>query len=202
MESPILQLCVLGVVGYVFYLWLSDLKAFKSGNKNSNPLPGATPTTFGWAILGVLGALALVVGETVGEGILGISDEQSSMTLLFATVTISAGFGEELIFRGFFVVQNKGQKVLWLGTILFSLIFAVIHPFLWQWEDGKMEIILTAKTIFSTAVVFLNSVWFYFLRFSKHNKTQSLWPCILAHASSNGAVFLFKLAQGHVDGWY
>lgn len=124
------------------------------------------------------------------------------MTILFAFVTLAAGFGEELVFRGFVVIDNKSKRVLWLSIIAFSAIFALIHPFLWVWEENRLKLHLTPKAMFSTNVVFLNSIWFYFLRFSNANKHRSLWPCIAAHTSSNGAVFLIKLSQGHVSGLY
>lgn len=34
------------------------------------------------------------------------------------------------------------------------------------------------------------------------NKTQSLFPSIVAHIVSNIGVFIIKLAQGHVSGLY
>lgn len=202
MDSPLIQLCFLGTVAYVFYLWLSDLKKNKGGVAVPGALPGASSASFKWIAIGVIGAVTLVIAETIGENVLGVSSEQTSMTLLLALVTIAAGFGEELIFRGYLVVQNKGSSTLWLSVLAFSIIFALIHPYLWSWEDGTFHIILTSKAIFSTSVVLLNSIWFYYLRFSVFNENKSLWPCIAAHASSNAAVFVVKLAQGHVSGLY
>ena len=202
MDSPLIQLCFLGIVGYVFYLWLSDLKKAKNGDAIPGALPGASNAPLKWILIGILGAVMLVVAETIGENALGVSSEQTSMTLLLALVAIAAGFGEELIFRGYLVVQNKGNSILWLSVFAFSIIFALIHPYLWSWEDGSLQLILTSKAVFSTSIVLLNSIWFYYLRFSVFNENKSLWPCIAAHASSNAAVFFVKLAQGHVSGLY
>ena len=144
----------------------------------------------------------MVAGETVGENMLGISSEQSSMTVLFALVSVAAGFGEELIFRGYLLIQNKGRVWLWGSIVGFSLLFALLHPYLWSWEEGALEFQFNAKAWFSTTFVFLNSLWFYMLRVTGGNPTKSLWPCIAAHAASNAAVFFVKLAQGHVSGLY
>lgn len=152
--------------------------------------------------MGVSGALILVAGETAGETLLGISGDQSSMTVLFALVSIAAAFGEELVFRGYLLIQNKGRAWLWGSILGFSILFALFHPYLWSWEEGGFKLQLTTKACFSTGFVFLNSLWFYILRITRANPTRSLWPCIVAHAASNAAVFLVKLAQGHVSGWY
>jgi uncharacterized protein len=202
MDSPLMQLCFLGIVTYVFYLWLSDLRKANSGNPGPGALPGASPASIKWIAMGAIGAVTLVSAETLGEHVLGISSEQTSMTLLLGLVTVAAGFGEELIFRGYLVIPNKGKLTLWLSVFAFSILFALIHPYLWNWEDGTLHLILTSKAIFSTSVVLLNSIWFYYLRFSVFNENKSLWPCIVAHASSNAAVFSIKLAQGFVSGLY
>jgi hypothetical protein len=201
-DSPLLQLCLLGIIAYLFHLWLSDLRSAKKGVVATGSFPGALPCSIQWILIGVAGALILVGGETLGESMLGLSSEQSSMTILFALVTVASGFGEELVFRGYLVITKKGNPVLWLGILGFSLLFAVVHPYLWRWENGGLEIQFTTKAWFSTGVVFLNSLWFYYLRFAKSNSNNSLWPCIAAHAASNGAVFFVKLAQGHVSGFY
>ena len=201
-DSPLINLGFLLLVGYVFQLWLSDLKAAKAGKSSQGSLPGALPSSINLILIGVAGALLLVAGETVGESMLAISSEQSSMTVLFALVTIAAGFGEELIFRGYLIIQNRGRATLWAGIFGFSALFALIHPYLWEWEDGSLSLQLNTKAWFSTAVVFLNSLWFYYLRINAANPNRSLWPCIAAHAASNAAVFFVKLAQGHVSGLY
>jgi hypothetical protein len=51
-------------------------------------------------------------------------------------------------------------------------------------------------------LLFLNSIWFYTLRFCKWNPRHSLLPCFAAHIASNVMVFVVKLAQGHVTSLY
>jgi len=55
-------------------------------------------------------------------------------------------------------------------------------------------------------MVFLFSFWLYAMRFPlrypKLNPSRSLIPCIAAHLAKNLGVFVIKLAQGHVSGWW
>ena len=115
---------------------------------------------------------------------------------------MAAAFGEELVFRGYLVVANHGRAWLVVSVVLFSLLFAVLHPFLWEWPgDGEGLVIhLDRKGIFSTAFVFVGSLWFYAVRFFSLNPRRSLLPSIAAHLAMNLGVFLIKLAQGFVSG--
>jgi membrane protease YdiL (CAAX protease family) len=202
MDSPLIQVFLILLIAYIFHLWLSDLRSAQQGQEKRGALPGAYSCSMPIIILGLIGAVMLVGVETLGENALGLSAEQTSMTLLFGLVTLASGFGEELIFRGYFVIQKKGTAILWLSISGFSVLFALIHPYLWQWDEGTLKIEMSTKAWFSTGIVFLNSLWFYYLRFSKLNSKRSLWPCIAAHMCSNAAVFLVKLFQGHVSGLY
>jgi hypothetical protein len=83
-----------------------------------------------------------------------------------------------------------------------SVVFAALHPFLWQWEDGALTWTLTAKGGFSTAVVFVSSLWFYTVRFAGFNPHHSLIPCIVAHATKNLGVIIIKAGSGFLVGWY
>lgn len=202
-DNPLLIVIGLIAAAYFFKLWLGDLKMEVAGTPNPNAFPGATPAPAIAIGLAVIGALVILAGETAGEYAFGFVDEQSDITVLFAVFTLSAAFVEELIFRGFLVVEKKGRAAL-IGSILFfSAIFALIHPFLWEWHDEDGLIFtFTDKAWFSTAIVFLNALWFYTVRFLPINPRHSLLPCIAAHFASNLGVILIKLYQGHVVGWF
>jgi uncharacterized protein len=151
----------------------------------------------------VIGALVILAGETAGEYAFGFVAEQSDITLLFALFTLTAAFVEELIFRGFLVVQSKGRAILIASIVFFSTVFAFFHPFLWEWHDEEGLVFnFTGKAWFSTGIIFLNSLWFYTVRFLPVNPRHSLIPCIAAHFCSNLGVILIKLYQGHVVGWF
>lgn len=201
-ENPLFILIGIVVAAYFFKLWLNDLRMEKAGTPNPNAFPGATPTSLFAIVIAVAGAMVILAGETAGEYALDLVAEQSDITVLFAFFTLTAAFVEELIFRGFLVVPNKG-RVLLIGSILsFSTIFALLHPFLWSWDEDGLRFVFTDKAWFSTAFVFLNSLWFYTVRFLPVNPRHSLLPCILAHFCSNLGVILIKLYQGHVVGWF
>jgi len=201
-EDPITILIIFAGSIYLLKLWLQDFRAHVLGTPNPRALPGTSPAprTLIWA--GVIGALAILGLETGGEYALGISGEQSNITWLYLLAMIAAAFLEEVIFRGYLVITKHGKAALILSIAGFSLLFALLHPFLWSWEDQGFQIHLTLKAAFSTGIILLNGLWFYCLRFSAKNTTNSLIPSIAAHLSSNIGVFIIKLAQGHVTGLY
>lgn len=211
-NDPLMVVVIFAIALYLFYAWLQDYRANRAGNPNPQAFPGAVPTTAKAVIVAIVGALIILAAETGGEIALGISAEQSTMTVLMLLSITAAAFFEELIFRGYLVISNKGRALL-IGSILFfSIIFAIGHPFLWDittpegvpgWQIWNADIQLqfdSAKGWFSTAIVLVNSLWFYAIRFSPLNPSRSLIPCIAAHLATNWGVFAVKLAQGHVSG--
>jgi membrane protease YdiL (CAAX protease family) len=109
---------------------------------------------------------------------------------------------EEIIFRGFLVIDKRGKFAVWAGVGGASVLFAALHPFLWDWVDGKLTWTFTPKGWFSTAAIFAGSLWFYFVRFARFNPTRSLLPCFAAHAAKNLGVIGVKAVQGHLVGWW
>jgi hypothetical protein len=106
------------------------------------------------------------------------------------------------MFRGFLVIEGKGNVRLWAGIVGASVVFAGLHPFLWSRENDTFTWTFTAKGWFSTAVVFISSLWFYSVRFAGFNPQRSLIPCIVAHATKNLGVIIIKGASGFVVGWW
>lgn len=190
-------LLYVGVAVYVGRMYWADYQAAASGEPNGSALPGAVAAPLGAFVIGTIGALLLLGLETWGEIAIGVADEQSEMIWYLLFAIIAAGIVEEVIFRGFLVVTNRGRALLIASCFGFSLIFALIHGHLWDLEDG-FEWTLTAKGFLSTGILFANSLWFYAVRFGPWNPTHSLFPCMLAHAASNFGVFVVKLAQGYV----
>lgn len=208
-ESLPVSLLYLAMALYVIYLYRSDLLAAKSGQPNPKPLPGATRASVGLYIVGVAGALMILAFETLGEMVLGVVDEQSDVLWFFVFTSLAAGIVEEVISRGFLVLENRGRKVLIASCVAFSMLFALVHPYLWEidypkevaiWQfwQADFNFVLTPKAIFTTVILFLNSLWFYALRFGVWNSERSLLPCMLAHSVSNLGVFFVKWMQGHV----
>jgi membrane protease YdiL (CAAX protease family) len=211
-DDPLLLLAVAALTGYVFYTWLGDYRRAKSGQPDARAFPGATACTTPAVIVAVVGALVLLGLETTGENLLGISGQQSNITVLFLVAMVGAAFGEELVVRGFCVVTSRGRWVLLGSILLFSLLFALAHPFFWDWKslaDGQAKQLVfdfSLKAWWSSGMVFLFSLWLYAMRFpprnTQLNPRASLLPCIAAHLTKNLGVFVIKLIQGHVTGWW
>jgi membrane protease YdiL (CAAX protease family) len=201
-DHPVFLLIMLTIGSYVANLWREDLIAWRAEYPSGGALPGATTCSAKACIIAIAGALVILAIETGGEIALGLDDEQSTITVLFGIYTLLAAFIEELIFRGFIVMENKGRILCWVGIIAASIVFAALHPFLWSWEDGVFSWTLTTKGWFSTVIVFISSLWFYAMRFAWFNPHRSLLPCIAAHAAKNLCVFAIKGAQGFVNGWW
>lgn len=200
MDDPIFLLMALGVSGYFAWLWRADFVANRANPANAKgALPGAFPASFASIAIGVAGAALLVGLETWGEIHLGVAGEQSEITVLFALYSVlGAAIVEELVFRGFVVVDGKGRGWLIASAVGASVLFAVIHPHLWKWEDDVLTWHFDTKAWFSTASLFIGSLWFYACRFAPWNRTQSMLPCFAAHAAKNLCVVGVKAAQGFV----
>lgn len=196
-ENPIMILLYVGVAAHMLHTYWGDFKAEKAASPNSGALPGATPFGLMTVIIGVVGTLVILGAEVVGEIVLGIAAEQSEVVWYLLVTWLCAGIVEEIIFRGFLVVDNKGRAALIASCVSFSLLFALIHPHLWIMEEG-FQLTLTQKGFFTTGLLFANSLWWYAVRFGPWNPSRSIFPCMIAHAASNLGVFLVKLAQGYV----
>lgn len=201
-DDPWLLAAMILAVGVVARWWWSDFRAAARGTPDPRAFPGATPATRRSVLVAIGGAGVLLILETAGEQALGLTAAQSRMTALFALSTLAAAFGEELVFRGYLVVQQRGRLALLAGTVAASLAFALIHPFLWQWEAGSLQFQSDRKAWFSTLWVFLGSLWFYAVRFMPLNPTRSLLPCFAAHLTKNLGVIGIKYAQGFLTGWW
>jgi len=205
-SDPIFALIFFAGACYLFSLFWKDLVAYKKTNTiNPKAFEGALPADRPILRIAVIGAIILLVMQVFFEYSTGTVQEQTEIGY-FALLTLTASaFIEELVFRGYFVVKNKGIVALWSFNILFSLIFALMHPYMWDWVPSEgslfgntLEFSFTIKTIGSTAFMFLNSMFFYLLRFNSLNKNMSILPCILAHFMFNLNVFAVKLFQGFV----
>ena len=196
-EDPLIILIYCAIAIYIANIYRADIKAFVAGEPNVKALPGAKPTNGLLIFASVLGALVLLGNAVVGEYALGIVEAQSEMVWFFVFASISAGVIEEVVFRGYLVVQNRGRNALVLSCLGFSLVFALVHGYLWSMEDG-FAWNLTLQGIFNTWILFFNSVCFYALRFGPWNANQSILPSIIAHMVLNLGVFGVKLAQGYI----
>jgi membrane protease YdiL (CAAX protease family) len=201
--EPLFLLLLVGAAVWVARAWTMDYRAALAGTPNASALPGATPASARAVAIASLGALVILAAETGGEYVLGLHAEQSKMTALFGLYSIlGAPVIEEVIFRGYLVIEHRGRAALWAGVVGISLLFALLHPFLWEWKGEGLTVHFAAKAWFSTAVIFAVSLWFYTVRFFGLNPQRSLLPCFVAHAAKNLGVFAIKYVQGFVGGWW
>lgn len=197
-DQPFLSVILFFGSLYLLHLWNKDRQAALTGKPNPGALPGATNAAPALIMVGIVGALILTMLETLGEYGLGIVEEQSELRFWFIFAGLGAAVIEEIIFRGYLVVQNKGRAAL-IGSIIgFSILFAVLHPFIWVWDDEGFRFDFSQKALFTTFFLFISSVFFYALRFNPWNKNRSLLPCFIAHAVGNVAVFFVKAWQGFI----
>ncbi len=195
-------------------LWLARMwirAARENPQGDGGGLPGATSCPWCAVAIAVAGTLVLLALETWGEIYFGIAEEQKDVSWLALVVFVVAAWTEEVIFRGYLVVERRGNAVRWVSIVFFSLLFALMHEHLWSFEmpDDRSAGTLAAlcdgfslhfsfKGIFSTGFIFVGALWFYFVRFFRWNPHASLLAPVVAHLAKNLAVFAIKLAQGHV----
>lgn len=199
-QSPVLLLLLTAISVYLAKLLRDDTREARSGQPNPRALPGTTPAPGRAHLIAIAGVLALLAIETLGELALGLSAQQSRITWLFSLYTLAAAVIEEVVFRGYIVIDRAGPRALWASAFAASLLFATLHPFLWKWDAAGFAWTLNAKGAFSTVIVFATSLWLYAARFGAWNPTRSLWPCIAAHAAKNAGVVAIKAASGFVVG--
>jgi len=198
-----LLLLLLGVSIWLARWWMIDYHAVLAGKPSERPLPGSTPASGRAVAVASVGALCILAAETGGEHVLGLSAEQSTMTALFGLYSIlGAPMIEEVVFRGYLVIEGRGRVVLWAGVVGVSLLFALLHPFLWEWNGKGLTVLFAPKAWFSAAAIFVGSLWFYTVRFFGLNPQRSLLPCVVAHAARNLGVFGIKYAEGFIGGWW
>jgi membrane protease YdiL (CAAX protease family) len=200
MDSPATVMIMVLICAVLLHGWIQDYRSEKQGQPNPKAWPGTTSCSTSWILTGIIGSLLIVGLATFGEIVTGTSDEQSTLPLFAIGSLLSAGFIEELTFRGFFVIQKKGTRIRTLSCIGFSLIFTLFHyQYYTETIDETLVFKFNFQVIWTLCILFVQSLWFYYLRFSQRNPHMSLLPCFFAHASANLAVFLIKALQGFVE---
>ena len=198
-----------GVGAYLLFLWSNDCRG-KTAATDKAPthlMPGSSLTSGKALLLASLGAVAIVFTTTLVEVMTETFAEQSRIAPYFILAMFGAAIIEEIVFRGYFVIQKKGPTGIILSSLFFSLIFAVIHPYLWVMDSFEtyglgaittLRLEITTHGLLSTISIFALSLWFYYCRFSRFNPSRSLLPCFFAHAFANLAVYIIKYSTGYI----
>lgn len=207
-DSPVFSILSFGIALYLFYIWFGDYRHFvKTGKPRKGAFEGATTVSTKLVLIAIIAGVSLLLLVSFAESLAGATSEQTSVAPFALVSWIGAGFVEELIFRGYLVVKNKGRVMLIASILFFSFIFAIGHPFLWDYtvEDGMSifsgiwKLNFTLQAFIATISVFCCSLLFYSLRFIPMNVNRSILPCICAHITYNCGVFAMKLGQGFVQ---
>lgn len=205
MNDPFTSLLYVAAAIYLLYLIRADYQLYRQTGE-ARGFPGVTPASRNLLLFAAAGGIVLTMVETVGESVLGLTAEQTTLAWFALGPILAAAVIEEVVFRGYLFFDQHGPWVLWGCIFGFSLLFALIHPYLWNWEGGfrldfwnALTLDLSLKGWFSTLFVFISSLFFYLLRFCFGNKQRSLFPCIVAHATANASVYCVKMAQGFVE---
>jgi membrane protease YdiL (CAAX protease family) len=122
--------------------------------------------------------LSIIVRYAVGS-VIQVHDEaqqigfanptNSEMVLVFLMLVVLVPFVEEVLFRGFLFKGVRSGYPFWVTAIVVSVLFAVAH--------GQLDVGLD---------VFALSLVLCYLR----EKTNSLWPGIMLHATKNAIAFI------------
>ena len=107
------------------------------------------------------------------------------VVLLVAAVgtAISAGLGEELMYRGFLQTRLEALLGSWTGLLLASLLFGLMHATS-HGEGPLWASAAQAVAMQGTTGIALGMMW---------RRWRRLWVCVLAHVLLNGLVVLLHL---------
>lgn len=206
-DDALYSIAMFAAAAWLFKMWVCDLRGFAADGKGrKGEFPGARPVSLGLSAAGAMCGLVLLAGITAAEIASGEVGEQTKVSFWALFSWVGAAFIEELVFRGYLVVENRGRAALWGSVFAFSLLFALCHPFFWDFSvpeggsvfDGVFSLDFSAKAFRDSANVFASSIVFYILRFCPQNGMRSLVPCVAAHLAYNVGVFCVKAAQGFV----
>jgi CAAX protease family protein len=149
-------------------------------------LRGFEPSAIGWtfAVLGIYYAGAIAFSalvlqpkqEDIGKQ-LGVCNPGIGIAIAAVlAVAVIAPFAEELFFRGFFFAGLRTRWSLWPSALLSGAIFGLVHA-----PTGPTAAIPLAGLGVGLA-------WLY-------NKTDSIWPCMLAHFLNNALAISVVIGQ-------
>lgn len=206
-DNPTFALVNFAIAACLFHMWLGDFRFWRAnGAPRNGAFAGATSVSPKFGVFAALAAAALLAVHIAVETALGVEQKQTSVSAWALFSWIGAAWTEEFVFRGYLVVQNRGRAALVASIIVFSLVFALGHPFMWDYSvpegasvfGGQWKFDFSAQPINATLSIFTCSLLFYALRFVPANKNRSIIPCACAHLTYNLGVFAAKAVQGFV----
>ena len=176
-EDYVLLKAALFLVVAPLVLWLSARRAGPSIDVDR-------PATRTWPVL--LPPLVLAGLATVGPFSAGSpSAWPPPAVLLVAAVAtaITAGLGEELMYRRFLQTRLEALLGPWAGLLLASLLFGLMHA-TGRGEGALWASAAQAVAMQGTTGIALGMMW---------RRWRRLWACVLGHVLLNGLVVLLHL---------
>ena len=176
-EDYVLLKAALFLVVAPLVLWLSARRAGPSIDVDR-------PATRTWPVL--LPPLVLAGLATVGPFSSGSpSAWPPPAVLLVAAVAtaITAGLGEELMYRRFLQTRLEALLGPWAGLLLASLLFGLMHA-TGRGEGALWASAAQAVAMQGTTGIALGMMW---------RRWRRLWACVLGHVLLNGLVVLLHL---------
>jgi len=80
------------------------------------------------------------------------------------------------------------------------VLFALLHPFPWEWNSIGFTGHFGAKASINTTAILATSPWLYTVRLFGLNANRSLLTCFVAHNAKDSGVLAIKYFQGFVGG--
>lgn len=170
---------------FMMFLLVPVLVFAVVGRRRRSSLHLARPRVAPWVI--ALPALLLGVLAGVGPFSPGTPSSWPPVTVLIiaaSATAITAGLGEEVIFRRLLQTRAEALAGPWTGILVTSLLFGLMHvgshgdgPL---WADAAQSI-----AVQGTVGIALGVLW---------SRWRRLWPCVLAHILLNSLTVLLHLA--------
>lgn len=193
--STVISSAVVGM--FIAWLWLRREGRVKEAFRLE--MPESWPSTLAWAVLGLGGTIVIFtlgaqLVEAVGLGtpdpsfVLELVTESPQMFLLWivGVAWFAAGFGEEMLYRGFLMDRLERLSGLrgrpWAVLVVQALLFGLPHAY--QGLGGM-------------AVTAMVGLWLGWIR---NRCGGNLWAAIIAHALVD--TVMMSLAYGDRLGWY
>lgn len=185
LSQLVMQCCIFSPVGlYTYYKIRSTHHSFGDFGLSIREKPhwqmGVWASILCIPILIALSALMGVISTLLGFDTQNVAHELletihktkelGTLIILLVSAIIAAPLFEEFIFRGYLLQGMRdviSQKTPWVNVIISSVIFAGIHANVSQWQTMPALFILGCML-----------GWMY-------EKSGSLWPCIILHATFN-----------------
>lgn len=139
------------------------------------------------AVVPLMAALVLGVLTAVGPFAPGGRADWPPLAVLIVAATataITAGLGEELLYRRFLQTRLEGLLGPWTGLLLASLLFGLMHV-LSHGDGAVWERAAQVIAMQGTTGIALGLMWATWRR---------IWVCVLAHVLINGLGVLLHLA--------